>query len=62
MKAERVITFTLEDFAPAFEAAGINPDSLTDYQWRKFMDAFLEGTGWDEVARNAAEVVAELPP
>ncbi len=60
MKAERRITFTMEDFAPAFEAAGIDPGSLTDYEWRKFEDAFMTGTHWDEIAGYAAAVVAEL--
>jgi hypothetical protein len=58
--SERRISFALEDLAPAFEAMGIELASLTDYEWSKFQDAFLEGTHWDEVARYAAEVVAEL--
>ena len=57
---ERRIVFETEDLAPAFEAAGIELASLTDYEWSKFVDAFLTGTHWDEVARYAAEVVAEL--
>lgn len=61
MKTERRITFTLADFAPAFDAAGIDDaNSLSDYEWRKFEDAFMESTHWDEVARYAAEVVVEL--
>ncbi len=60
MTTERVITFTMEDLRPAFDAAGIDPDSLTDYEWGKFVDAFLAGTHWDEVARYAAEVVTDL--
>lgn len=56
----RSIMFALEDFAPALAAAGIDPNSLTDYEWRKFEDAFLAGTHWDEIASYAAEVVAML--
>jgi hypothetical protein len=57
---ERKVTFTMEDLAPALKAAGIDPDSLTDYEWRKFEEAFVAGTHWDEVAGYAAEVVAAL--
>jgi hypothetical protein len=56
---ERRIVFDAEDLSPAFEAVGIEPATLTDYEWSKFADAFLAGTHWDEVARYAAEVVAE---
>lgn len=51
---------TIEDFAPALQAAGIDPRSITDDEWRKFEDAFLTGTHWDEVAETAAEIVAQL--
>ncbi len=54
----RTITLTMDDFASAFASAGIDPNSLTDYEWRKFEDAFLDGTHWDEVAEHAADVVA----
>ncbi len=56
----RSIKFTMEDYAPAFETAGIDPGSVTDDEWRKFEDAFMAGTHWDEVAGHAAEVVATL--
>ena len=58
--SERSITFTLEDFASAFKEAGLDPNSLTDYEWRKFEDAFLAGTHWNEVAEIAADVIARL--
>ena len=58
--SERSITFTLEDFASAFKEAGLDANSLTDYEWRKFEDAFLAGTHWDEVAEIAADVIARL--
>src|SRR5207249_8781904 len=45
--SERSISFTLEDFASAFKEAGLDANSLTDYEWRKFEDAFLAGTHWD---------------
>jgi hypothetical protein len=57
---EQRITFSIQDFASAFEAVGIEVDSLTDDEWRKFEDAFLAGTHWDEVAEHAADVVALL--
>lgn len=60
MRTKRSITFTMQDFADAFDTAGIDPDSLTDYEWRKFEDAFMAGTHWDEVAKYAAEVVVDL--
>lgn len=60
MNEDPVITFIADDFAPAFDLAGIDLDSVTEYEWRKFEDAFLAGTHWDEVAQHAAEVVALL--
>lgn len=60
MKMQRSITFTMEDFAPALAAAGLDPNSLTDYEWRKFENAFMAGTHWDEIASLAAEIVATL--
>lgn len=58
---ERKIEFTLaEDFQPAFARAGIDPATLTDDEWRKFVDAFCDGTHWSEVAEIAADVVLTL--
>jgi hypothetical protein len=57
---ERSITFAVEDLALAFQSVGIDFASVTDDEWRKFEDAFVAGTDWDEVARHAADVVAQL--
>lgn len=54
---DRVILFNNHDLDPLFEAAGIDPDSLTRDEWRQFYNAFLEGTGWFEVAQIAAETI-----
>ena len=60
-RGDRQITFTLnEDLAPAFASIGLDPATLTDYEWRKFEDAFCAGTHWDEVAEEAARVVLML--
>ena len=50
----RQIRFSKDDFDPFFESEGIDPDTLTDSEWRAFENMFVEGTGWTEVAREAA--------
>jgi len=49
------VTFVFEDFEPALAKAGIDPSSITSYEWSKFTDDFVTGTHWDEVAEVAAE-------
>jgi hypothetical protein len=53
------ITFVADDFVPAFEAAGVRTESLTETEWRRFYNSFLDGTGWCEVAEIAADEIAE---
>jgi hypothetical protein len=61
MTTGRQIVFTLdEDFAEAFASVGLDPATLDDYEWRKFEDAFCEGTHWSEVAEIAAGVVQNI--
>jgi hypothetical protein len=55
----RTIEFVLDDFDEAFSKAGIDPATLTDYEWCKFQDAFLAGCGWVEAAEIAADTIAE---
>lgn len=51
---DRTITFGPLDFDFYFEKEGIDPNTLTASEWRKFENMFMEGTGWAEVAREAA--------
>ena len=51
----RVITLTAEDLDQIIRENGVDPDSITTYEWSKFTDAFLEGTHWSEIAGYAAE-------
>ena len=60
MQTTLEIRFAREDFEPALTNAGIDPASITDDEWRKFTDAFLAGTAWDEVAGHAAAVIVDL--
>lgn len=53
----REIRFTRDDFEWYFENEGLDFDSLTDDEWRRFENMFMEGTGWDEVARIAASEI-----
>ena len=55
--ADRHIIFESDDFDDALRQAGIEPDSVTVYEWSKFTDAFLAGTKWSEVAEHAADVL-----
>ena len=52
-----VITFVADDFEEAFTKAGIDPATLTEYEWRKFEDAFLTGCDWTEAAEIAADTI-----
>jgi hypothetical protein len=52
------VTFHSDDFEPAFVAAGIDISSVTEHEWRRFENMFLDGTGWSEVAETAAEEIA----
>lgn len=58
MTRERIV-FDSADLAPSFRLAGIDPASITAAEWSRFVDAFLDGTGWTEVANEAAFVIAE---
>lgn len=51
----REIRFRKIDFDPIFESKGIDPESITDAEWMNFMDSFIAGTHWAEVAEIAAE-------
>ncbi len=51
---DRTITFGPNDFDPYFEKEGIDPNTLTASEWRAFENMFIEGTGWTEVAAEAA--------
>lgn len=51
---DRTITFGPFDFDPLFEQEGIDPNTLTASEWKRFEDMFVEGTGWTEVAKEAA--------
>lgn len=55
--AERRIEFAPEDFDPILLHEGIDPASVTKHEWRKFTDAFLAGTRWDEIAGYAVEAI-----
>ncbi len=50
----RRIVFTNEDFEDIFAKEGIDFYSLSEAEWRKFVNMFLEGTAWTEVALEAA--------
>jgi len=52
---KREIIFCEDDFDPILKAAGIDPESITEYQWSKFINMFCDGTHWSEVAEIAAE-------
>ena len=51
------ITLTRDDFEPILRDAGIDPDTVTPDEWRKFTDAFLDGTSWYEVAGYACDAI-----
>lgn len=51
------IKFVRDDFEPILVEAGIDPDSVTEDEWRKFTDRFLDGTGWSEVAAIACDAI-----
>lgn len=50
----RQITFRELDFDPIFKSRGIDPETITDIEWSRFIDAFLDGTHWAEIAEFAA--------
>ena len=54
---KREIHFYAEDFDPILISKGIDPETIREYQWDKFIDMFLEGTHWAEVAEIAAEEI-----
>ncbi len=56
----REIRFTEDDFDPILKQEGIEPKTVTEYEWRKFTDAFCDGTYWSEVARYAVDVIHQL--
>lgn len=51
------VRFQRVDFEPALRKAGIDPDSVTEYEWSKFTDAFCAGTAWSEVAEFATDAI-----
>lgn len=54
------IRFSSDDFEPILKQEGIDPESITDYEWSKYTDAFCDGTYWSEVARYAVDVIHQL--
>lgn len=54
------ILFDAIDFWPILEYNGIEPESITEYEWSKFTDSFLDGTGWYEVADLACDRILEI--
>ena len=54
---KRQINFVEEDFDPILRREGIDPDSVTEYEWSKFESAFCDGTHWSEVAGYAVDII-----
>lgn len=54
------INFCREDFESILEDAGIDPDTVTMDEWRKFTDRFLDGTAWTEVAEIACDAILSM--
>lgn len=54
---KRKIVFCNEDFDPILEEEGIDPSSVTEDEWRKFTDRFLDGTHWAEIAGYACDAI-----
>lgn len=52
----RAIRF-VADFDPILVANGLDPESVSAYEWSKFTDAFLEGTHWHEIAGYACDAI-----
>ena len=55
--SKRTIIFGREDFAPIFQNLGMRFNSITDHEWERFYDMFLEGTHWSEIANLAASEI-----
>jgi hypothetical protein len=56
--ARRVVFTFDDDFAEIIEAQGIDPNTVTDDEWRQFENMFFAGTEWADVAETAAQVLA----
>jgi hypothetical protein len=57
IKTDLSIHFVRDDFEDILSAAGIDPDSVTPEEWRKFTDRFLDGTHWHEIAGYAVDAI-----
>lgn len=55
---KREIRFSEEDFDPILKSVGLDPESITEYEWSKFGNMFCDGTHWYEVAEIAADQIA----
>ena len=56
----REIRFGKDDFEQFFAANGVDFDSLSDYEWSKFENMFVDGTSWTDVAETAAFEIARM--
>ncbi len=58
--AELTIRFARDDFDSILRAEGIDPDTVTVYEWSKFTDSFLDGTAWSDVAALACDRIKQI--